>query len=364
MFEKITDYHNLEIATQKAQKRKRYKPEVLKFNYNLERNLIEIQNELMWKTYEQGKYRQFYVYEPKKRLIMALPFKDRVVQWSIYRKLYPIFDKAFYRYSGACRRGKGTHFTAYQLQDKLRIMDRKPGKTYFLKADVSKYFYRIVHKRLFQLIKRKISCRDTLELIWQIIKSEDGEFGIQLGDHFFENKKVKGIGTPIGNLMSQLFANIYLDFLDKFVKHTLKVKYYVRYMDDFVLLGKDKKKLHTIRQEIEIFLEDYLQLQLNNKTTVGHVNEGIDFCGYVLYPSYSKLRKSTKKKMKKRFKYLNKKYFEGKVDIEDINASVNSYLGIIKHCDSYNLKMSVINKLDDHILEQLDLGDRLKLKSI
>jgi len=107
LFKKITDYHNLEIATQKAQKRKRYKPEVLKFNYNLERNLIEIQNELMWKTYEQGKYRQFYVYEPKKRLIMALPFKDRVVQWSIYRNLYPIFDKTFYRYSGACRKGKG-----------------------------------------------------------------------------------------------------------------------------------------------------------------------------------------------------------------------------------------------------------------
>jgi len=164
--------------------------------------------------------------------------------------------------------------------------------------------------------------------------------------------------------MSQLFANIYLDFLDKFVKHTLKVKYYVRYMDDFVILGKDKNKLHTIRQEIEIFLDDYLKLQLNNKTTVGHISEGIDFCGYVLYPSYSNLRKSTKKKMKKRFKYLNKKYFEGKVDIEDINASVQSYLGIIKHCDSYNLKMSVISKLDDHILEQLDLPGFSETKSM
>ena len=310
-----------------------------------------------------GEYHQFYVYEPKQRLVMALPFEDRVVQWAVYRNLNPIFDKTFYEHSCACRIGKGTHYAADQLQHWMRKLDRSPGETYYLKADVAKYFYRIDHRTLFEIIKRKISCRDTLELIWKIIKKDDGEFGIHLGDHYFERDKIKGIGIPIGNLTSQLFANVYLDFMDKFIKHNLRAKHYVRYMDDFVILGKSKKELHTIRQEIEIFLADYLKLELNNKTTVDNIWNGIDFCGYVTYPPYRKLRKSTKRKLKRRLKYLQKKYYKEEVEINEINASVQSYLGILKHCDSHNLTMSVIGQLEDEILNQLDLEDVLEQRS-
>ena len=276
---------------------------------------------------------------------MALPFRDRVVQWAIYRQINPIFDNIFYEYSCACRVGKGTHYAADKLQYWLRKLDRSPDKTYYLKADVAKYFYRINHRRLMQIIGRKIGCENTLDLLRVIIKKDDGEFGIQLGDHFFEKEKIKGIGIPIGNLTSQLFANVYLDWLDKYIKHTLRVKHYIRYMDDFVILGKSKKELHRLRKEIEIFLEDYLYLELNNKTAVRPINLGIDFMGYVTWPTHRTLRKSTKKKMKKRLKYLDKKYKQDKITLEKISETVQSYLGIIEHCSSYNLKQKVFSKL-------------------
>lgn len=346
LYSKIYDFENLYLSYREARKSKRYQNQVLKFSSQLESNLIQIQNELIHKEYTPGEYHQFYVYEPKQRLIMALPFRDRVVQWAIYRQLYPIFDKVFYQYSCACRKGKGTHYAADQLQYWLRKMDRSPGKTYYLKADIAKYFYRINHKRLIQIIGRKIGCQDTLDLLWTIIKKDDGEFGIQLGDHHFEKEKIKGIGIPIGNLMSQLFANIYLDWLDKYVKHTLRVRHYIRYMDDFVILGKSKKELHRIRKEIEIFLDEYLELKLNNKTAVRPITLGIDFMGYVIWPTHRKLRKSTKKKMRKNIKYKKRKYEEGEIEYDELNSTIQSYLGILKHCNSHNLKKKVFRGMD------------------
>lgn len=349
IYPKIYDFVNLYYAYLKARKSKKYNDEVLEFTTQLESNLIQLQNELMYKVYEQGRYNQFFVYEPKQRLVMALPFRDRVVQWAIYRQLYPIFDNMFYEHSYACRKDKGTHSAADRLQYWLRAYDRSPGESYYLKGDVAKFFYRVNHDILIKIISRKIGCRETLELLWKIIKTDDGEFGIQLGDHFFEEKKINGIGMPIGNLTSQLFAGIYLDWLDKYIKHTLKVDYYIRYMDDFVILGKDKNELHRIREEIEIFLDDYLGLELNNKTALRPIGEGIDFCGYVIYPTHRKLRKSTKKKMKRRLKTLNNKYQEGEVEYDEVNNSLQSYLGILKHCDSYNLK--------NEVLDSLSIGD-------
>lgn len=317
----------------------------MKFTQKLEQNLIQLQNELIYKQYQQGEYFQFYVYEPKQRLVMALPFRDRVIQWAIYRQLYPIFDKIFYEHSCACRKGKGTHYAADKTQNWLRKLDRQKGKTYYLKADVAKYFYRINHKRLMQIIGRKIGCQNTLDLLKIIIKKDDGEFGIQLGDHHFEKDKIRGIGIPIGNLTSQLFANIYLDWLDKYIKHTLRVDYYIRYMDDFIILGKSKKELHVIRKEMEIFLDDYLSLELNNKTAVRPIGCGIDFMGYVIYPTHKRLRKTTKKKMKRRLKSLKCKYRNGEVDFDEVNSSIQSYIGITKHCNSFNLRKKIFSTL-------------------
>jgi hypothetical protein len=191
------------------------------------------------------------------------------------------------------------------------------------------------------ILRRVIADEDLLWLLETIVRSEDTKFGIPLGDHGFECERVEGIGMPIGNLTSQMFANLYLNELDQYAKHVLKVQYYIRYMDDVVILHPDKKYLWRLKEEIGTFLEDYLHLVLNNKTTVRTVGQGIDFCGYRIWPTHRKLRKKTALKMKRRLKHLQQEYSRGNVSFDKVNASVQSYLGLLKHCNSYNLRRNL-----------------------
>lgn len=349
IYEKIYDFENLYQAYLKARKCKRYRQDVLEFSANLEENLIQIQNELIYKTYKVGRYREFFVYEPKKRLIMALPFKDRVVQWAIYRQLNPIFDKQFIYDSYACRAGKGTHKAADRLQYWLRQVSRKPGKYYYLKLDITKYFYRINHQILMGIIQSKIDDPDLIWLLNTIINSEDTKFGLPLdvdpGECTAEDR-LADVGMPIGNLTSQMFANLYLNELDQYAKHQLRLHYYIRYMDDIIILHHDKKYLHAVKDDIENFLNNNLALQLNGKTAIRPINCGIEFVGYRIWPTHRKLKKKTALKMKHRLKYLQKAYSRGEIGFDKLNASVQSYLGLLKHCNSYRLR----NKLFDDLV--------------
>ncbi|CCJ32906.1 reverse transcriptase/maturase family protein [Caloramator australicus] len=347
LYEKIYDFENLYEAYKEARRCKRYREEVLKFSSNLEENLIQIQNELIWKMYKVGRYREFYVYEPKKRLIMALPFKDRVVQWAIYRVLNPIYNKTFIEHSYACRIGKGTHKAAQKLQYWLRKVSRKPGKWYYLKLDISKYFYRIDHEVLTKILRRKIKDKNLIWLLELIIKSEDTKFGLPLNGEPGESERIGGKGIPIGNLTSQLFANIYLNELDQFVKHVLKVKYYMRYMDDVIVLSNNKKHLHYLKAEIENYLNNELKLHLNNKTAIRPITLGIEFVGYKLWPTHVKLKKKTSLKIKRRLKYLKKAFKRKGISFSIINSTVQSYMGLLKHCNSYGLRKKIF---DDFVL--------------
>ncbi|MFU0784481.1 MAG: hypothetical protein ACFWT2_15525 [Thermoanaerobacterium thermosaccharolyticum] len=346
LYEQIYDYENLYLAYLEARKGKRYRQDVLEFSANLEENLIQIQNELIWKMYKVGRYREFYVYEPKKRLIMALPFKDRVVQWAIYRVLNPLFDKTFIEHSYACRIGKGTHKAAHKLQYWLRKTDRKLEKYYYLKMDISKYFYRVDHSIALKIIEKKIKDEDVLWLLKEIIENEDKPFGLPLGTEpgdCSKDMRLYDKGMPIGNLTSQLLANIYLNELDQFCKHKLRIKYYVRYMDDFIILHHDKKYLHRLKLEIESFLNNNLELHTNKKTCIRPTTVGIEFVGFRIWPTHMKLKKKTAIKMKRWLKYLKKAYARGEVDFNTVNATVQSYLGVLKHCNSYYLKQSIFN---------------------
>lgn len=345
LYEQIIDYENLWNAYLNARKNKRFRGDVLEFTHNVEENLIQIQNELIHKTYKVGKYREFYVYDPKKRLIMALPFKDRVVQWVIYRIIEPILDKQFIYDSYACRKGKGIQKAADRLQYWLRKLDRSAEKPYYLKLDISKYFYRIDHDILMQILERKIKDRDVLWLLETIIRSEDTKFGIPLGDHGFEQERIDGIGIPIGNLTSQLFANLYLNELDQYAKHQLHLHYYIRYMDDIVILSEDKHELRNVLEEIDIFLRSELRLQLNNKTAIRPISTGIEFVGYRIWPTHRKLKKKTAKKMKRRLRYLKKAYARGEVSADEVRSTLMSYLGYMKHADCYNLKRKILSDL-------------------
>ncbi len=348
LYQKIYSFENLYEAYKSARKDKSYRDDVLKFTANLEENLITIQNELIWKTYEIGKYREFYVFEPKKRLIMALPFRDRVVQWAIYRLLNPIFDMSFIGHSYACRQGKGPHSAADKLQYWLRYLDRKEEEYYYLKLDISKYFYRVDHEVNDKIIQRKIKDRDLMWLLRKYFENDEVPFGLPLGVEpgectWFERLFDKGM--PIGDLMSQLRANIQLNPLDQFCKHDLKLRRYIRYMDDFIILHHDKKYLHYIKNEIESFLNNELELHLNDKTCISPCSKGVKFVGYTIFATHRKMKKKTVLRMKRRLKYLQEAYTKGEVSFEKVNASVQSYLGLLEHCDSYNLQKKLLEAL-------------------
>lgn len=212
------NYTCLYNAYRKAAKGKRYRGDVLQFTDNLEGNLLALLDDLKNHTYTVGAYREFYVYEPKKRLIMALPFRDRVAQWWVYSLLYPIFDKTFIEDSYACRRGKGQKAAADRLQDMIKQTEVLGGKWYYLKLDIAKYFYRIYHDKLMEILERKIKDPDMLELLNVIVKGDGtNAFGLSICDNVEDAERLTDRGMPIGNLTSQLLANVYLNELDQFL---------------------------------------------------------------------------------------------------------------------------------------------------
>jgi len=347
VFEQVVDYDNLYRAYLNARLCKRYRYEVLNFSAHLEDNLVKLQKELIDRTYTLGKYREFYIYEPKKRLVMAQPFKDRVVQWAIYQVLNPVFAQGYITDSYACIKERGTHKAVKRLHYWLRQVGKKPEKYYFLKLDISKYFYRIDHDVLMGILKRKIHDDDMIFLLDKIVNSSETNFGLPPGKSPGEVKRsdrVSEKGMPVGNLSSQMFANLYLNELDQYCKRMLGIHFYVRYMDDVIILHQDKDQLHEWKRIIDTFLKEKLQLDLNEKTCIRPITLGVEFCGYKIWNTHIKLRKSTALKMKRNLKKLQKEYAAGEVTVEEAKQTISSYLGILKHCDSYSLKRTIFGE--------------------
>ncbi len=328
LFEQVCGYDNLYSAYLKARRGKTKLAEVLKFTYNLESELSNLQYELENHIYETGEYRHFIIFEPKERKISALPFRDRVVHHAVYFVIEPIFEKKFISDSYACRKRKGTHAGVKKLQKFIRKTD---DTYYVLKCDVSKYFYSVNCEILKKVIRKKIADEKLLELLDNIIDSADE-------------------GIPIGNLTSQLFANIYLNELDEFVKYELKIKYYIRYMDDFILLHESKQKLQKLKEEIRLFLVS-IKLTLHpKKANIFPVTLGVDFLGYRIFNNHRLIRKSTVKRFLKTVKIKIKKY-----ELEDINfnklmESFNSWEAYLDYGDSYKLKNSLYRRCFGNVM--------------
>lgn len=346
VYKTFCTYENLYQAYLQARKNKRYRDEVLEFSYNVEEELMTLSEELTNHSYKVGAYREFYVLEPKKRLIMALPFRDRIVQWGIYQLLNPEFDRGYILDSYGCRVGKGTLRSVQRLHYWLRQVAKENTKYYYLKLDISKYYYRVDHEILIHILSKKIKDKEMLELLKTIINYEGTLFGLKLnGDVNNPEDRVEGKGIPIGNLTSQMFANLYLNELDQYCKRTLGIKYYVRYMDDIIILSDDKAQLHEYKRLIETLLNEKLKLNLNKKTAIRPIALGIEFVGYRLWPTHVKIRKSTSKKMRKRLKYVKKQYERNELPFEKVNATVQSYMGILKHCNSFRLQNKIFSEL-------------------
>ncbi len=350
VFEQVVDYDNLYRAYLNARLCKRYRYDVLQFTAHLEDNLSAIQEEMINGDYALGRYREFYIYEPKQRLIMAQPFKDRVVQWAIYQILHPAFSKGYISDSYACIQGRGTHKAVERLRYWLKQVSHKQNPYYYLKLDISKYFYRIDHEVLLSILKRRIRDKKMINLLSITIKSSETNFGLPAGKSPGEVRKSERLddkGMPVGNLSSQMFANLYLNELDQYCKRELRIHYYIRYMDDVIILAEDKKQLHEWKRLINDFLQSKLKLDLNNKTCIRPVTLGIEFCGYKTWATHIKLRKSTALKMKRRLKLIQERYALGQITLERAMQTVNSYMGILKHCNSYALRKAIFGGYDE-----------------
>jgi retron-type reverse transcriptase len=336
IYPEIYSFENLYAAYLRARRGKRTRLEVQRFELDLEGNLIALQNELIWSTYKTGKYRQFIISEPKERIVASLPFRDRVVQHALVAAIEPIWERRFISTSYACRPGRGTHRGADKAQKILRTVKREQSSVSVFKADIAKYFQSIDHAILKKLLRRRIACAPTLLLLDQIIDSTDDLNG------------TPGVGLPIGNLTSQLFANIYLHELDEFVKHGLREKNYIRYMDDFIIVHHDKAHLQKIRQAIEGFLWKKLRLKTNHKTQVFKVallgGRALDFLGYRIWTTHRRLRKSSIARISLTLRKLQKQYTKGSVSLERISQSVQSWIAHANYANSYGLRSNILGK--------------------
>ena len=336
LFERVYAFDALHAAYRRARLGKRDQAEVQKFEQDLEGNLIQLQNELIWGTYQTGRYRTFIVNEPKERLVAALPFRDRVVQHALVAVIEPIWEARFIADNYACRPGRGTHRGADRAEAMLRKVKREHGKVCVLKGDVAKYFPSIDHEILRGLFARRIRCRRTMALLNDIIDSSN-----QVNERF-------GVGVPIGNLVSQLAANVYLHELDLFAKHDLRERHYIRYMDDFVVVHHDKEHLHRVLARIESFLADRLRLSTNRKTQVFPVGivrgRALDFLGYQIWPTHRRLRRDSITRIGGSLRALRRYYAQGRVSLARVSQSVQSWCNHASHANTYRLRAAVLDR--------------------
>jgi len=266
---RIASTENFRDAYRKTSKGKHRSLGYLMFREYDELNLMRLQKELLDGGYTVGQYRQFTIFEPKPRNIMALEFKDRLVQHALVNIIGPIFDAGFLPYSFACRTGYGTHAGVKHVQSSMR----RTGAKYYLKTDFRKYFPSISRLTLHGFIERKVACRATLALIREIIP-------------------VDGCGVPIGSLTSQIAANIYGNPLDHLIHERIRPLAWARYMDDVVVLGDSISFLREVFDRIRVFASDSLRLDIS-RWHIATVSAGINFLGYRIFPGYKLLRKSS-----------------------------------------------------------------------
>jgi len=301
------------------------KTDVQNFDLFLEDNIFNLYYQLINKTYRHSDYTSFYVKDPKLRHIHKACVRDRVLHHAVFRMLYPIFDNSFIFDSYSCRINKGTHRAVNRLNYFARKASKNNTKTiYILKLDIKKFFDSIDHNILLFLIKKKIKNEDVIWLIETIINS-------------FSTELSRGI--PLGNITSQLFANIYLNELDYYIKHNLRIKYYIRYCDDFIIINNNKEYLEFLILEISKFLNNNLKLSLHpDKIIIKKYHQGIDFLGYVGFPYHRMLRTKTKRRMFKKINWRLDQLKQNEVSQESFNQTIQSYLGVLKHCNGYKLK--------------------------
>ncbi|MGC9309068.1 MAG: reverse transcriptase domain-containing protein [Candidatus Nanoarchaeia archaeon] len=332
LYEKIISLNNLFLAYKKARKHKTKKFYVKEFEKELYDNLLKLHKELKNQTYYPKPLVTFILRDPKTRKISKSDFRDRVVHHTLVRIIEPIFDKGFIYDSCANRIGKGNLFALSRFNKfKRKVTNNLKTDAFCLKADIKHYFKEVNHPILVNIIKRKIKDEKVIWLIKQILAN--------LPAGKLDCKKA----MPLGNLTSQFFANIYLNELDYFIKHKLKSKYYIRYVDDFVILHKNKQKLEKFNKEINNFLEKKLKLELHKqKSRIINLSRGIDFVGFRNLWHHRLLRKRNIKNMQTKVI----RYQRGEIMKREILESFQGWNAYAKHANTYKLRQNIVKKFN------------------
>jgi RNA-directed DNA polymerase len=323
-YDDIISVENLLSSWQEFLRGKRNRKDVATFTLHLLDNIFALHHELSNKTYRHGSYRAFRINDPKPRDIHKADVRDRLIHHALYRILYPYFDRTFIFDSYSCRKNKGTH----RAINRFRTFGRKVSRNntriaWVLKGDIRKFFASIDHAILKNILERYIEDDGTLWLLQEVIESYDGS-------------TKHGIGLPLGNLTSQLLVNIYMNEFDQFVKRKLKVKYYIRYADDFAILHERKAYLIDLLPKLSEFLETKLNLSLHpDKVFIKPLASGIDFLGWVNFPHHRVLRTTTKRRM---FTKLRQNHS---------HASLASYRGLLGHGNTYKLLVRLYTQYSD-----------------
>lgn len=321
IFDKVLTYENLMDAHRLSRKGKTTRENIIKFEMKKEEYLLWLYKALKDQTYRHGKYKTFYVKEPKLRMIEASRYLDRVVhRWYVDKILIPIFVPQFIPTTYACLKDKGMHKSTLDVQKGMRQAKKEWGDYYILKMDVAKYFQNIDKEILINLINKKIKDKKVMWLTREIVYS-----------------KKTVVGIPIGNYSSQIYANIYLGEIDKYIKHELGIRWYYRYMDDSILFCKTKAEAKEALEKITIFLKEKLKLELNSKTNIFKSKQGVNFCGYQINEYRLKIRRKGKVKLKRKIKKMKLKVKNGKINSDEAKKYLCGHFGYLKYANVYSL---------------------------
>lgn len=343
VFERFATFENIYDGFVMASRNKRYKDGVLLYSDNLEENIINDVNRLLWRMYKPGPPSPFYEYFPKLRLIHAQPFADRVLNCAAYLQLWPIYSKSFYEHSYGSVPGKGTVKAVNQLQKWMQIC-ANDGDWYVGKLDILKFFFRIPYDVQFRELEKPLNDEAMMWFLETAIRCDGRPFGLPADcTDITHAEMVAGIGMQAGSLISQMTANVVLTPLDHFIKRELRVPFYIRNMDDMIILCKSKAETWEAIDAIDDYLQTELGLQLNQKTAVIPNGAKVEFVGRKICPEKIELRRQTSLQMKRHLRFVMEHYCSGDLDFEYCNSVIMSYLGLMKHLDSPQLVEKVLD---------------------
>lgn len=336
LFERITSKETLFTAWEEFRKGKQGRKDVQEFERHLEQNLFRLHRELIAGTYRHQPYSAFTICDPKQRRIHKATVQDRILHHAVFSVLNPLFEPTFIAHSFSCRKGKGTHKAVNALDRMLRSVSRNTTRPCFvLKCDIHQFFASVDHDILLNILGKRLKDEKAIILLRTIIESFTAKDPAMLGQ----------TGISIGNLTSQLFANIYLNEFDQFIKHMLKIEHHVRYTDDFVIVASSREELEGLLPSIRSFLKEHLHLDLHpRKVTIRKYGQGIDFLGYVLLPHHRVLRTKARRRIVRKLRERIAAHKAGLIPQESVEQSLHSYLCVLSHANCYRLSQDFQNQ--------------------